>query len=362
MNMGEILWPLEPQTVGKHKVLRAYLNAWLPILGSWAGRILFIDGFAGPGEYAGGEPGSPVIALDALIEHNLKHAIKAEVIFFFIERDEERARHLNTLVQGRIAKLPAKCKVHVLPGDFTKLMNEALNALEKDNKGLAPAFLMIDPFGVSDVPLEIVRRVLQHDSAEVYVSFMYEAINRFKSTPEFEDHLDALFGTPDWRNGLTIPDADERKNFYYDLYENQLRGSGAEHVVRFELYQENRLVYAIFFATKHSKGCDRMKQAIWRVAPQGDFQFRGTRSRQLDLAIPTFEPLKALLVNEFKSKGWTTIEVINEFVASDRTEYHTSQYKTNVLVPMEETGEIDVDPTSRKRRKTFPEGTRLRFK
>ncbi|MFV2045518.1 MAG: three-Cys-motif partner protein TcmP, partial [Anaerolineales bacterium] len=63
------LWALEPHTTGKHKVLRGYLDAWFPILGTWSGRILFIDGFAGPGEYRGGEQGSPQIALDALLKH-----------------------------------------------------------------------------------------------------------------------------------------------------------------------------------------------------------------------------------------------------------------------------------------------------
>src|SRR5437868_3544213 len=61
----ETLWPLEPHTLGKHLVLRAYLDAWLPIMARWNGRILFIDGFAGPGEYSTGEDGSPIIALKA---------------------------------------------------------------------------------------------------------------------------------------------------------------------------------------------------------------------------------------------------------------------------------------------------------
>lgn len=47
----ETLWPLEPHTLGKHLVLKSYLDAWLPIMGKWNGRILFIDGFAS------GEPG-----------------------------------------------------------------------------------------------------------------------------------------------------------------------------------------------------------------------------------------------------------------------------------------------------------------
>src|SRR5438128_12591526 len=97
------LWPLEPHTRGKHFVLRSYLDAWLPIMGTWNGRILFIDGFAGPGEYEGGEPGSPLIALNALKNHVAQSKITAEVVFQFIEKDVERAAHLQSLISTQKA-------------------------------------------------------------------------------------------------------------------------------------------------------------------------------------------------------------------------------------------------------------------
>ena len=43
---------------------------------------------------------------------------------------------------------------------------------------------------------------------------MYEAINRFKGTNEFERPLDRLFGTKDWRDGIGIRDPQERKDFF----------------------------------------------------------------------------------------------------------------------------------------------------
>lgn len=90
------LWNLEPHTLGKHKVLRGYLEAWLPIMAKWNGRILFIDGFAGPGEYQGGELGSPMIAINALREHQARNKIKAEVGYIFIEKDKARIDHLES--------------------------------------------------------------------------------------------------------------------------------------------------------------------------------------------------------------------------------------------------------------------------
>ena len=73
MSPDGITWKLEPHTQGKHLVLRNYMEAWLPIMTRWNGRVLFIDGFAGPGEYDGGEPGSPIIALPALMEHRARN-------------------------------------------------------------------------------------------------------------------------------------------------------------------------------------------------------------------------------------------------------------------------------------------------
>ena len=61
---SDTLWSIEPHTAAKHKILCKYLDAWLPILQSFNGRIIYLDGFAGPGRYIGGEPGSPLVALE----------------------------------------------------------------------------------------------------------------------------------------------------------------------------------------------------------------------------------------------------------------------------------------------------------
>ena len=51
----DTLWEAEPHTLAKHAVLRGYLEAWFPILGSWSGRLLYVDGFAGPGDIGAGK-------------------------------------------------------------------------------------------------------------------------------------------------------------------------------------------------------------------------------------------------------------------------------------------------------------------
>ena len=356
----DVLWKLEPHTLGKHRVLRKYLNSWFPILSKWNGRILFIDGFAGPGEYADGEPGSPLIALEALADHRAK--IDAEVGFVFIEKDKARAKHLEHVIEG--LSTPANSWVLHECGEFDENMTSILNMLDEEENRLAPSLVMVDPFGISGTPMHLLNRIMKNPKCELYVSFMYEAINRFKTTSEFAPHLDGLFGTQDWRNGVEITNSSERKQFFFDLYENQLRDAGAEQVVHFELFDGNRLVYAIFFATTHLKGSDRMKAAVWSVAPFGDFTFRGTKSAQLKLGLnqPDFEPLKRALVDQFGCEDWVTIDDILDFVASDKTDYHTSQVRNNALIPLEKAGQLEAKKRTRNRVRTYPDGTSLRFR
>ena len=355
-----ILWELEPHTLGKHLVLRAYLDAWFPILSSWQRRILLIDGFAGPGEYKGGEEGSPLIALRALVDHTAR--IEAEVIFFFIEIDPRRAQHLEAIIQEWKATLPSNAIPHVITGRFDETMEGVLSSLDEQHKRIAPAFVMIDPFGVSGTPMSVVRRIMGNPQCEVYFSLMYEPMNRFRNTPEFEKHLDELFGCPDWRAIVEIEDSEQRRKGLYDLYERQLRAAGANHVVHFDIYSGSRLIYSIFFATRNDVGCDRMKAAIWKIAPEGTYEFRGTHGGQLALSLePSFEPLRMQLLDQFGDGRWYPIEAIQKFMRSDKTDYYSGQLKTNTLSPMEADGLLEVDPSSRKRAFTYPDGSRLRF-
>ena len=362
MEPKQTLWNLEAHTRGKHLVLRSYLNAWLPIMGTKNRRILFVDGFAGPGKYEGEEEGSPLIALNAFKEHNARGLITAEVRYIFIEKDPNRFDHLDSLVKDLRSTLPNNCHVDVIKGMFDETMIEVLDEIEAQERRLAPSFVMVDPFGVSGTPMTVLERIFRNPKSEVYVSLMYESINRFKNTSEFPSHLDSLFGTNKWTRGVDIQDPENRKNFFYDLYEGQLRRAGAGHVVHFDLYESRRLVYGIFFGTKHWKGADIMKQAIWKVAPFGDFAFIGTKSQQLKFGIaPNLDPLKEILSSHFRGKGWINIDDILQYVASDRTDYHTGQVKRDTLYPMEGDGRIEIKQGTRKRKGTYPEGTQLRF-
>lgn len=322
-----------------------------------------IDGFAGPGEYSKGEQGSPVIALETYLHHqNLSH-VDAEVVFVFIEKDKRRFDHLGMVLDKTCSNLPANCVVKRIHGVFDLELTNILDLVEEQNRKLAPSFVMVDPFGVSDTPVAVLERILCNPRCEVFVTFMYEYINRFKVTEEFESHLDALFGCRDWREGIEISDTIARKNFYYDMYERQLKKAGAKYVVKFELYKGNKPIYAIFFGTGNSLGCDKIKQAIWKIAPFGDYCFRGAKGQVEITPEPNTDLLKENLQKKYQGAGFISIDEVLDYVASDATDFCTTHVKTRTLQPMEKSRppQVAVDESSRKQRYRYPAGTRLKF-
>lgn len=271
------VWPLDPHTRAKHVILHKYLHAWLPIIAHHNSRVLFFDGFAGPGIYAGGEEGSPVIAMRALIEHAHLAKITAEVHFVFFEADPKRAAKLAEVVEPYRAKLPpnASCSVH--HGSCSELLRELLDSLDANKRQLAPSLVFIDPFGVSDVPMTLVRRILATRSCEVMINFMISYAHRFIATKEFEPHLDAIFGTPTWRQGQAMA-GPQRMAFLRQLYLSELSradvSGSARYVRAFTMFDKvNKPIYDLVFATNHAVGIDRMKDAMWKVDAAGGERF-----------------------------------------------------------------------------------------
>ena len=161
-------WKLEPHTGAKHVILRKYLNAWLPKLTKWNGRVVIIDGFAGPGKYSNGEEGSPVIALRALLEHSYRASMTAEVSYLFIEADKNRCDSLRQVID-RI-EIPDDVHVSIRNEECEVALIRALDYLDEQESRLAPTFAFIDPFGVQ-VPLEMIRRLMAHPKCEVLITF-----------------------------------------------------------------------------------------------------------------------------------------------------------------------------------------------
>src|SRR5579883_3145334 len=149
----ETIWDVDPHTQAKHAILRRYWEAWLPIMSTFNERVLYIDGFAGPGKYRTGEDGSPLIALTAARDHRAKPT--AEIVFIFIEKEQDRFEHLKSVVAEIKPTLPPNFHVNCVHGTFDDQMTSVLDDLDSQRKRIAPSLVFIDPFGFSHTPFNI---------------------------------------------------------------------------------------------------------------------------------------------------------------------------------------------------------------
>jgi three-Cys-motif partner protein len=354
-------WPLSPHTAAKHFIFRRHLSAWLPKL-AWAGNLLIIDGFAGPGEYTGGEPGSPIIAVDTAVSHRANLA-GCRIQFLFIEEDGRRFSHL----EEKVSELPhpSNIAIETRHASFKEVVGDLLDAAEGRRQNLHPSFFMIDPFGFEGVPMSLVERISRQPRSEVLISFMYDSVTRWLGDPRNELNFDELFGTRAWRDARNMADADIRRQYLLDLYVEQLRKNGWRYVRTFEMKDKgNRTEYFLVFGTNHLDGLRVMKDAMWKVDPSGQFMFSdATDRRQLTLIAPEpdFGQLKRLIWEHFSERAEFTIEELEEFVLVD-TAFRETHYKNQILRPAEKAGQLEVvGGGTRTGRSGYPDGTVLRL-
>ncbi len=335
-------WSLEPHTRAKHEILRRYLEAWTPIL-SLGGfpTIAYVDGFAGPGVYSGGEDGSPIIAVKAALQHQAK--INANVQFFFIEKDTDRAERVQQLVTG--LGLPAHFHARIIGGKtFEEGFREnLLEVYKKQRKPIPPTFAFIDPFGWTGAPFSLVKEILANQSCEVLINFMFEEINRFIEHRDQPNNFDAFFGSDEWRRVTTIGEKKARREFLHGLYLKQLRAAaGAKYVRSFEMRNDKDVTdYFLFFATNNWKGMAKMKEAMWKVDQSGEFRFSDATNPAQELLFsrePNFDGLRRAVVARFSGKDATVAEV-QDFVLAE-TAYRETHYKKQVLAPLEREGKV----------------------
>jgi three-Cys-motif partner protein len=369
-------WPIEPHTQVKHLILRRYLQAWLPIMARYNGRILFVDGFAGPGRYARGENGSPLIALTTLLGHPQFQDVQdqREVVFIFIEKEQDRARALEDELRDFETKtgIPAWVKYQVRQGEFAPEMTSVLDSVVKTGRNLAPAFAFIDPFGFAGAPMAIVRRIMANPRCECLITFMYESVNRFVGHPEaaIQAHFDELFGTESWRPLILEVDPERRRTGLVGLYRDQLmREAGAKFVRTFEMINRgNRTEYFLYFATNSAQGLSKMKEAMWRADPLGGEAFSDlTDTRQMTLLEPAADllALQRLLQERFHGRAWVDIEDVERFVLEETPYSETIHLRRRSLGEMEKAKPSAVEARrpagKRDRPGEYPAGTKLRF-
>lgn len=190
---------LKDHSKKKHQVLRKYLTEYLQIrcVVPQQSRFRFavVDGFAGAGAYQGGEPGSPLIFLELLLEQsqeiNVRRAadgmaiIDFECLLIFNDLDKDAIE----ILKQNVATIISQCNANNNLTVNVIFMNEAFetaypkvkNSLAKE-KVTRNVFFNLDQCGHSLVPRSTIIDILTtYQSAEILLNFAAQSMFTYLS-------------------------------------------------------------------------------------------------------------------------------------------------------------------------------------
>jgi three-Cys-motif partner protein len=274
------LWPLNPHTEAKHRLYKRYISAWAPILlqESWVHKITYLEGFAGPGEYATGQDGSPAYAIRSLLQHERRDAMRLSrdrVTMIFLEKNAARCEHLKWRLEeefGELRQLPIKVEV-----EQGRAEQDTIGALTRHDAWGDPILGIFDSFGSVRVPHTTIREIARNKASEVIVTFgpiwfsRREAIN--------QSIFDEVFGSREaWLRGGGPTGADEGWRYWLSVYQQALLDAGFDYSLQFGILPVSGHPLYLVYGTKSEKGVLEFKNAMWNVDKADGMHFNDPRT------------------------------------------------------------------------------------
>ena len=302
----------------KHDLIRCYLAGWYPKLGFWSGRIMYLDTHAGRGRHAGGQQGSPIVALETLLGHQAVQRIlaRSEVVYQFIERDEENCAALKEEIEA-LGPIPSRVCWEVSSGECFEKLEFILDDLKSKGQKIAPAFIFVDPYGFK-VPGALLAELMAYERVELFINVIWReldmAIRQAPDKPGMADTLDAIFNSRDWRGRITSENHAERAQQAALLFQEMV---GAQWGTSMRMLGANNATrYLLLHLTNHPAGRELMKDCMWKVAPERQFVARKTDNPSQQVLLspdPDLSPLRTWVLEVLSGRPhqWSELEAMN---------------------------------------------------
>jgi three-Cys-motif partner protein len=333
-----IPWTRDPHTAAKHAVYSHYLSKWWPIMvRSFDGNVTYGEGFAGPGVYDQKEPGSPIIALRALLAHSSLKGLVKPARFLFVD---ENQRCVDLLKKRLVDAVPPNWEpdrwrtigidIEVRKGQCEPTLEQLL---DEHHAWGHPILAVLDTWGGA-VSARLVKRFAENKASEVIVTIQPQYFARFAEVQDVE-HGDKVFGAKTWRD-VASQHSSAKTSWLRNRYRQTIEECGFKYVLDFELVDETGHILYLVFGTNHKRGLQKMKEAMWEVDDVYGTGYRDPRDpdqETLQIMIePQTEPLKRLLLMHLASlpDQQATLSYLQAF-ALFRTVYKESQARKVVI-------------------------------
>jgi three-Cys-motif partner protein len=234
-----------------------------------------------------------------------------------VERAEDNIEALRAEVRA-LGTMPERVFVDIFPGDAFEHLERLLQHFDASGSRMAPAFIFVDPYGFK-VPGSVLRRLLAAGRVELFVNVIWRELDmaiaqaRSQDSGGMVETLDSVFDGDEWRTRI-VPEGllDERADQAVDLLRERYGARWATTVRMLATNDQTR--YMLVHFSNHEDGRDLMKDAIWKVCPDGGYQARRSDNPNQTMLIvpePNLAPLEEWVVSAlaYRPLRWSELTV-----------------------------------------------------
>lgn len=271
------------QTKMKHEILEHYLDPWLTKISYAGSRVVYVDGFAGPGIYPDGWKGSPLRAMkkadDVLTESDSVKDRLDEFHCVFIENDRARYQDLEKHVNDLDEQVDDLITTNCVKAEFEDWARNYI--AQQEGAYPDPSLFFIDPFGYGDIPFDVLSELyqLREQSYELLITFMGGKMAQWKDGPNHQKAISAALEMDDWDNRISENmSKDDQARALSELYQRKWKeDGGAEFTLPFEMFEEGKrqICYHLIHVTNHLDGLKVMKDTMFNAGADEQFAYLG---------------------------------------------------------------------------------------
>ncbi len=351
-----------PESRVKTDIVFTHFAAWLNIIGSSTQRqptkLAYMELFAGPGLFEDGNKSTPIRVVEHVVQSPF--ANRVQIVLNEMEEAYADALHRNvTSIEGfeKLGCQPRFLREEVTGANYQTFLREI--------EGM-PAVLFVDPWGYKGVCLDLFADFISgaRIGRDAILFFNYRRITAALSNEQLVDHMRRMFGASraeSLSSSVEGVHGLEREAKVFSAIEEALTGIGAPYLQRFEF---SRRGDNLIFISKHPKGLEVAKEIM---ADRSDMDEEGVATFSFDprpkiddgqASLAFMRPpsklqlLRQELLGVFAGRTLTFREVVREH--NPGTVYVSANYR-EVLLQMENDGEIRTYPSSRRKGTFAPE-------
>jgi len=266
-DINEGVFPEE--TLLKLRIFAECFREWFPVFlySPFVHSIRIYDFFAGSGQDALGNKGSPLILLDEAKGNNRQYcgANNKEVIFHFNEGDRQKVSNLRTNAGDFLANCSeANCKSQcrysepVITGtDFKEMFSDAVFQSVLRNEKIAK-FILLDQYGYSQVDEDIFKRLISSPMTDFIFFVSSSFIRRFKDHPSTKKYVETH----------KIPfNAEHPRECHRQMadYYQSLIPSGREYYIHNFTIKKGSNYWGLIFGSSHTFGMEKFLKVCWGI-------------------------------------------------------------------------------------------------